>query len=213
MNRGEISSRIKIKLGFKLGTGLDADINSQIQQAQKELEEEPELPWFLKKAYSGLSTVALTQTVSVPADFLRELDDDQLFVRDTSSNETAVVADQQGFLRQRYPISDDPGTPKGYSIVNGVFYFYPIPDAVYSIQGTYFASDTTLAADGDTNKWSFHLPEILIGKAGYVIASGLRDQMAMQDFAGVYGRAVQKLNEKNTADEAAGSKPVAGGEN
>jgi len=212
MNRGEILQRIKLILGFKVGTVFDNDINTQIQQAQLELEQEAELPDFLKKAYTGLSTVASTQTVSCPADFIREFDDDQLFLRNTDNEETPVVADQRGFLRQRYPISDGTGTPKGYDILNKVFYFYPIPDAVYSIQGTYYGSDTTLSADASTNFWSTLIPEILVSKAGFVIASGLRDQIAMQDFAGMLGRATQKLNERNTSNEAAGSKPVAGGE-
>jgi hypothetical protein len=212
MTRDQMTDRMKIILGFKLGTSLDTQLVTEIQNAQSELEQEAELPWFLKKAYSGLSTVANLQTVNVPTDFLKEFQDDQLFLRNSANEETAVVADQQGFLRIRYPISEGSDTPKGYAIVNRVFYFYPIPNDAYSIQGTYFGADTVLSTGGSTNQWSINLPEILIGKAGFVIASGLRDTNAMQHFAGMLGRATQKLNEMNTSDEAAGSKPVAGGE-
>lgn len=213
MTRDEMVSRMKIILGFKTGTAFDADLATQLQSCQVELEQEAELPDFLKASYTGLVTVADVKTVAVPADFIREFDDDQLFVRNTDNEETPVVADQEGFLRIRYPITDDPATPKGYAIVNNEFRFYPTPDAVYTIQGTYYAKDTTLSSGSSTNKWSVLLPEILIGKAGFIIASGLRDQNAMQHFAGMLGRATQKLNERNTANEAAGSKPVMGGEN
>lgn len=213
MTRDQISDQIKIGLGFKAGTVLDSTIVAQIQIAQSMLEKEAELPDFLKKAYSGLTTVVNTQTLNVPNDFLKEFSEDQLFARDPDSNaETPIVSEEQGEARLRFPINDVPGVPKLYSIVNGIFYFYPTPDKAYSLQGTYYAADQVLANGSDEFKWAKNLPEALIGKAGFVIASGLRDVNAMQVFAGQLGRATQKLNEGNTERDAAGSKPVIGGE-
>ena len=212
MNRDALVARIKLNLGFISGTAFDADIVTSLQQVQEELEREPELPWFLKKAFTGLATVADTKTVAVPNDFIRLFTSDQMFMRNSENEETPVLQDEEGFLRIRYPISEDTGTPQGFAIVNGQFRFYPTPDAVYTIQGTYFAKDAVLSSGATTNLWSTHLEEVLIGKAGFILASGKRDKIAMELFAGILGRGMQKLNEMNTADEAAGSKPVMGGE-
>lgn len=212
MNRGEVRERIKLYLGFKQGTAFDDTIITAIQQAQQELEREAELPFFLKKHYSGIVTAASTQSVNCPSDFLREFSDDQLFIQNTTSLvETPVVSDAEGEGRLKFP-SGAVGVPELYTIINKVFYFYPTPDDIYNITGTYFASAANLTDDNTENNWTRYLPEILYSKAGFILASGLRDMNGMQLFAGMLGRATQKLNEMNTADQAAGSKPVIGGE-
>ena len=126
MNRDALVARIKLNLGFISGTAFDADIVTSLQQVQEELEREPELPWFLKKAFTGLVTVADTKTVAVPTDFIRLFTSDQMFMRNSENEETPVLQDEEGFLRIRYPISEDTGTPQGFAIVNGQFRFYPI---------------------------------------------------------------------------------------
>lgn len=203
-------ARVKQLLGFRLDQ--DANIVQAIQEVQQELENEPELPHFLRKPYSGLVTVANVRTVNVPTDFLREWEQDQMNITTVSSGDTtsqSVVKDELGYLRIRYP--GDVGQPVKYALVNKQFYFFPLPDKVYTLDGVYYAKDAVLSTNIE-NLWLANIPEIIIGGAGVLLAAGLRDKDAIQLFAGMYQGARQKVGMVQSAADAAGAKPIVGGE-
>lgn len=198
-------ARVKMILGFR--TDQDANIVQAMQEVQEELEKEPSLPTFLKKIYvAPFQTSIGVRTVDAPADFIREDEDDQLFI---DSLDTILVKDQMGELRLRYP---DSGPPVKYALVDRKFYFFPLPDAVYALTGTYFAEDAVLTTNIE-NKWLANVPDLIIGMAGMIMAASLRDQAALQLFTGLAASAKTKIAYTSTANEAAGSKPVIGGDN
>lgn len=205
MLRDVAVARVKQMLGFRKDQ--DANIVQAMQEVQSELEKEPELPDFLRKTYSGLVTVANVRTVNVPSDFIREWEQDQMNIT-TSDGPQSVVKDELGFLRIRYT---DTGVPLKYALVNKQFYLFPMPDQIYTIDGTYYAKDAVLSTNIE-NLWLENIPEILIGGAGVLLATGLRDKDAIQLFAGMYSGARTKIGMVQAANDAAGAKPVAGGE-
>lgn len=205
MLRDVAVARVQIILGFR--TDQDANIVQAMQEFQEELERNPELPSFLRKPYVGLATAAAVQTVNVPNDFLREWEQDQMNVA-TTDGPQSVVKDELGYLRIRYK---DSGTPQKYALVDGQFYFFPLPDQVYALSGTYYAKDAILSTNIE-NKWLKYIPEILIAGSGIALASGLRDQNALQLFAAMQQMAQAKLVSMQVADDAAGAKPIMGGE-
>lgn len=207
MLRDVAAARIKQMLGFR--TDQDANIVQAMQEVQETLEKEPELPDFLRKPYSALATVASTRIVNVPADFIREWDGDQMSISNATLDPTNLVKDDLGYLRVRY--GNDIATPQRYSLVNRQFYFYPLPDDVYNIDGTYYAEDATLATNIE-NKWLANVSEVIIGGAGVLLAAGLRDKDALQLFAALQQQGRQKIALLTTANDAAGSKPIMGGE-
>jgi len=163
---------------------------------------------FLRVPYTGLATVANVRTIPVPADFIREWDEDQMSIATSDGSIQSLVKDELGFLRIRFP---DTGSPQNYALVNDLFYFFPLPDQVYPISGTYYANDAILSTNIE-NKWLLHLSELIIGKAGFLLASGLRDKDALQIFAAMSQAGGMKLANMTTANDAAGAKPVMGGE-
>lgn len=208
MLRDVAVARVKQLLGFRLDQ--DANIVQAMQEVQAELEREPELPDFLRVTYTGLVTAANTRTVPVPNDFIREWEQDQMTVTDADGGVHEVVKDELGYNRIRYT---DPsvGVPAKYSLVNKQFYFFPMPDQVYALDGTYYAHDQVLTSNIE-NKWLSEIPEILIGGAGVLLAAGLRDKDAIQLFASIYSGARTKVGMVQAANDQAGSKPVMGGE-
>lgn len=209
MDRDTAVARVKMHLGFK--KNLDADIIQAMIEMQDQLENDPELPDFLRIPYSALATVANTKTLNVPSDFIREYDGDQLSVTNADGDESNVVKDIEGNMRLRWPITDDPGVPRNYCIVNRVFRFYPTPDAVYTLKGTYYAKDTVLNTNIE-NKWLNYLPEILIARSALVLASGLRDKDALTLMQAMNSAATAKLHMMTTASDMAGMRPIIGGE-
>src|SRR5438552_14728992 len=155
MLRDVAVGRVKQLLGFR--KNLDDEIVQAFMEVQEQLEQEAELPFFLRKSYNNLATVEDVREVNLPTDFIREEDSDQMFVTDSGGTKQPVVKDERGFLRIRYP---GKGLPKGYSTEVDVFHFYPIPDKVYSLNGTYFAKASLLDTNIQ-NRWLKFLPEII----------------------------------------------------
>lgn len=213
MLRSIAVARVKQMLGFK--RNLDAEILQAMIEQQEDLERSSELPFFLRKKYSGFATAANVQSVAAPADFIREWDNDVLSIvatNGTSSFIQELRKDDDNFLRLRYPTTDGTNLPLGYSRLDKTFYFYPTPDAIYTLDGSYYAKDQSLASGDIENKWLRELPLILVARAGMLVATGLRDQVAMQSFVQLNDLMTTKLHTMTTADDMAGAKLVMGGE-
>ena len=204
MLRDTAVARIHLTLAFR--SDQSDNIIQALKEVQEALEHEPSLPLFLRKVYDNpFYTTTGIRTVDLPSDFLREDEDDQLSVEGGDP----LVKDQMGELRLRYP---DTGVPVKYALVDKQLHLFPLPDDEYNLVGTYLAKDSVLNTNIE-NKWLENIPDLLIGNAGMLIAAGLRDQTALQLFAGLAASARTKIAYTSTAHEAAGSKPVMGGDN
>ena len=125
--------------------------------------------------------------------------------------ETPVVKDQEGFLRLRWPIQLGWGTPIKYARVYRDVHLYPTPDRIYTLNGAYYAKDAPLTTNIE-NKWLKELPLILVARAGLMIAAGLRDKDGMSLCTSLNDIMTSKLHHMTVADDAAGSRPVIGGD-
>lgn len=207
MFRNTAVSRVKLILGFR--TDQDDNIIQAMKEAQEQYENDIELPDFLRLTYdSPFVTPADGYPLDVPDDFIREWEQDQLNITDAEGTVRNLVKDELGYLRIRYPGT---GVPVKYALVDRQFYFFPLPDAEYTLHGTYYAKDASLNGNIE-NKWLEHLPELIWSTAGILVASALRDQNAIPIFVAIQQQAKAKLANITTANDAAGSKPVIGGE-
>lgn len=205
-------ARVKQMLGFK--KNLDAEIVQAMIEQQQDLERSSELPFFLRKKYSAFVTAVGTQSVSAPADFIREWDDDVLAIIATDGTTSWVQElkkDDDNYLRLRWPVTDGNGLPVSYSRLDKTFYFYPTPDKIYTLDGSYYAKDQDLSTNIE-NKWLRDLPFILVARAGLFLAAGLHDDKALASFGALNDIMTAKLHIMTVADDAAGAKPVIGGE-
>ena len=204
-------SQVKMLLGFK--QNLDDEIFSSMVAVQEDLERAPELPYFLRKHYSNLYTIPTVTTLDTPEDFIREDDNDQLFILDQNGKEHPLVKDLEGYLRMRWPYFEGAKIPQNYARVDKSFHFYPTPDNVYYLHGTYYGKQDALNLDPlvEENKWQSELPYLLIARAGLLLASGLRDAAAVQTFGQMNEIMSAKLHTMTTADDQAGMKPIIGG--
>lgn len=217
MLRDAAVARIKQGLGFK--KNLDNEIILAMQEIQADLETSSELPWFLRKKYDpAFITVPSIRTLAVPADFIREWDDDPLTIIWTDGTSTftqELIKDTPAFLKLRWPQETLPLTdisvPKGYARINDTFYFYPLPSAAYTFDGSYYAKADLLTTNIE-NAWLKELPYILVARAGLQLAQGLRDKEALTSFGVMNDVFTAKLHLATTADDQAGAQPVMGGE-
>lgn len=197
------------------------EIIAGLKFQQQDAEEQATLPWFLREEDTSLVTVVDNELLAPPTGFIREWDEDALYVKHVDVSGTGqeewvpLVKDSPRYLRTSINNYTDPATsdariPIAYSWDGTNFRLFPTPDDVYEMRMIYYKKDALLDTDIE-NKWLKHLPYLLIGKAGLVIATAFRDQIAMQVFAGMAAQGTKQLNDVTTDRDNAGNKPVIGG--
>lgn len=178
MTRDEGVARIKEQLAFR--QTLDSTIVTNMQLAQTGLESAPTKPWFLVTDYAPLVTVADQEYVALPDDFLQEVEESHLWYRASdypTTKDLKLVKDDYDDLKELYKDSES-GTPEAYAIMGYRYYFFPLPDDVYSIIGRYYARATSLTTNVE-NGWLKEAPFLILGTTLKLIATGpLRDQVA-----------------------------------
>jgi len=200
MIRDDGVARIQEQLAFK--TTLADKIVSQMQLAQTNLEAMPTKPFFLISEDSVINTTPLEQRIPLPSDFLQEIDEAVLryvpLVPTGTDPEVDLIKDDFDVLRKNFfdPITGTlmKGKPKAYAIMGPYFRIFPTPDAVYPIRTPYYKRDVVLTTNVE-NGWLKHVPFLLLGAAGKLIAKGpIRDQIADAVFTEWVGTGTALLN-------------------
>jgi len=206
MNRGAAVSLIAGRLGNR--TGLSASIAAEITAAQEELEQMPELPWFLINKGS-LATDASPWTIPTAfSGFIREVDEQNpLWYQSTTDSNRwePIIKDDYEVLRANSDL-DGEGTPQYYAIVGDLLYLFPKLSTVYAFnfEFFYFKKDTVMTLDADENNWLKNASALLIAKAGLAVARFLRDPEGVKLFTQDYNLHLAQLGARNAARQTAG---------
>jgi len=193
-------SVIQLRLGFR--TDLAASIQAELAAAQSKFEGGIPLnsgtsfmPWFLIKDTVGLATVANARTVPLPSDWLLENEEDELFyynAANTDSPYTVLTKDDPDVLQANF---GGTGGPQAYSLVGTGYRIYPLPDDIYPLQTSYYASDTAFDPAAE-NKWLKYVPNLLIGEAGMAMTIPTREsrQEVFTYFQNIRAEAISMLH-------------------
>lgn len=205
MNRDAARTQIQQQLGHR--TDLVSVIEVALRNVQQELESDATLPWFLRVFSDPFTTTIGSNVISKPDDFIREWDEDPLLLF-VGNESFALEKDSPSYLRRRYY---EATRPMGYSELEDSFIIYPTPVAVYTMQMSYYGRDTVLNANIE-NKWLKYMPMLMIGRAGFVVASGVRDAKAQEIFGAMAKAGMEKMLSTTTAHDESGKRRVIGGE-
>lgn len=170
MNRTAAVALIEQGLGFRSGD--EAKIVVALQQAQRLLEKGKTLPEFLRVNDEALVIPVGANLIPLPDRFIRVADDNEpYYVSLTASRVSLERVDRNTSLTF---LGADAGYPKAYRIEAGspYIYVYPNRDVEYTAVWSYYRGGEILDTDIE-NVWLEHNPEILIGKAGMLIAEDL----------------------------------------
>lgn len=184
MTRDEAIAFIKFGLGNRTGTELDDAIIQRMKQAQRLLEQGRSLPWFLKEQ-SALNTLeAGEEEIDFPDGFLREYPNETFHYTSPTTDKIIYL---EKVIRKEGDIffsgmNDDSGRPRAYAIRKGNFLFFPIADRDYVLEWSYYKSAGTLDSDVSDNAWLVNAPDILIGRAGSLIAEVIAHDRAKAAF-------------------------------
>ena len=146
-------------------TNLDADILLEMDIVQQTVLERNGriVPWFLPFTInSALPTVADTETITLPADFIGVPEQGGFFLNNSDGDWIKIVKGDYGHNLTKH--QDETGFPEAYSIDSLYLRLRPIPDAVYSGRLAYKAKDAlpSATASGSSNLWMTHFPDLLI---------------------------------------------------
>ncbi len=211
MTRDEAIAEIREGLSFN--SRLDESIViSALKTAQRMLEKEAELPWFLGVFEHPLVTVTDTPTVTLPANFLRDTETGTLFV----VNDEGYPGRNEVFKTPFYQDVDfdrdgeDEGYPVYYKLEVSDIRLYPTPDKVYNLRLNYFKKDDVLTTNVE-NLWLKHAPDLLIGYAGQVVCMKTKDSKSYQTFSAMRAEAQSILTRETIARRETGVQYQMGG--
>ncbi len=163
------------------------------------------LPWFLEKESSGLVTVEDQDYVSLPADFLRELDEGIVLVTDADGLEHKLV--KAPSLDRLLSEKDEGGLPEAYYLFNGRMYLRQTPDAAYFLRFFYYGKSTVLADnDSEVTHWGAEAASALVFGSAAIFAGTVLQNMKLRDsLAAFESRALDNLLAANEARIHSGS--------
>lgn len=191
MTLGELVALLQQRLGSR--DDLETRIKTEVTLVQATILEGTGAfkPWFLQSDITTLVTVAGNSTVAYPTDYLSELEDNMLWYQDSGETWHKLNKKSHDYILEK---ALDPGAPRYFSVGASSFFLGPEPDAAYSLRFRYYHKDTVLSADGDTNLWLTHAPDLMLAEVGAIIAKyHTQDVARMELFANDAAIARQRL--------------------
>jgi len=125
-------------------------------------------PWFMLTTRVIFPTTANVETVSAPADFVMEVEEQGLWVL----NPDTAVWGKLGKVSEEVGMGlyTATGLPLKYSLTNDTIVLYPTPDDAYSIRMRYAGAQPDLSTNIE-NDWLKYATDLMIAEVGYAIAS------------------------------------------
>lgn len=150
---------------------------------------------------AALSTVAGTQTVTLPGDFLEI---ENIGISSSSPPRQLHVVTPE-LMDERYPAAFFTGVPVVYALLGDVIQLGPTPDAVYTVSLDYYQRFTGLSDDTDTNWLLTNYPGVyLFGMLTEAAVYTLDDERTKL-FEARYQAEVQSLQTKDDESLRSGS--------
>jgi len=176
MTPNALVTMVKARLANSNDAGLDSLIIDVANVAQERLERSPEIPWFLfadtDVAGTNLVTVASTETVALPSNFLREPEDLEhyLWREDTDQSDPWIEMHKDDYSRIKKDLTGE-GKPTGFDVLGNNLYLRQIPDAAYNLRLMYMKRDEAIVAGTTENLWLTWASDWIMAETGYIMAS------------------------------------------
>ncbi len=162
------------RLGNRNDTALKDTIISEMVFVQDfVLEGAFPLPWFLVTKDASLVTVASTETVALPTDYLAAWEDGGLARVDASGDEIRMLREDYDILRKE---KTGEGTPDYFDILNETLYLRLVPNSVISLVLWYYAKGVSFSGSyGDANNiennWLKYAADLVLAETGAIMAA------------------------------------------
>ncbi len=169
MTRDEAVAELASRFGNR--TDIDAVIINCLQAAQRRLERDPWLPWFLISEIVCGTTTPDSEVVVVPPGFLRSVEEGAFWIKVDSENWVEMIKKPYDWIKGQYTSTVSvEDYPKYYSLMNNKFRIGPVSSLAWPIKFVYYRAATRLTGNF-TNAWLENAPDYLMAMAGVLVAS------------------------------------------
>lgn len=207
MNVKDTLDLLMKQLGNRKDPEFRATCLQQMTVIQQNLEGMASLPWFLISEEATTETIPGERRLLLPADFIREVDEQPMTVDLVPENEDDVKIYRFGYDEAFNEIGPAAtGQPKYYAIRGNYILLFPIPDDVYTIRiGGYYARQAPPTDNiSSENQWFRWASDLIMAHTGMVMASlHIKDREKAQDFNVLQQTAIMRLEREQTAREEA----------
>lgn len=198
MTLDEAVDQMKTILGFR--TDLATKGPTELGKAQNYFERQPVHPWFILSENSTILTNLSDRRVTLPTGFIDEYEDGALYY-DPQDGSDIIPLEKADYDQLVFDVGTEAeGVPAFYSIDGLYFNIFPYSTTDrYQLQMKYYKQDSPISglSGSQTNQWLTYAPECLIARAGLILATGYRDNVALARFAAMEQEARQLLNIQN----------------
>lgn len=196
-NYGELKSTMS---DFLNRSDVDSIIPTFIDFAESEFNRTLRVRQMVFRAEAPIDT----RFSAVPADFLEAKD--LVVVTGTPVTPLQFVT-QQELAQIRNEEITTAGKPKYFSVVGDEFEVVPTPDAVYSVEMSYYAKIPALTSDSQTNWLLTDYPDLYLYTALSHSAPYLRDDERIAVWTGLARKAREELIESDQSASYSGATP------
>lgn len=170
MTNEQFYARVLRKARRANDASLLVDAVAEFEEMLQSWERSPFHPWFLETVASGFVTVADTQTVDMPSNYLLLVEDTRVLIVDGDGADQKLRRGYHEDLEDYY-LNEDAALPKHYDIFANKMYFGPVPDAAYTVKFKYYASTTAPESDGNdvSNPWILNAQAFCVSSLAQVL--------------------------------------------
>lgn len=196
MTRDEVVKLLAWRLGNRKDIGERIISEMRFVQSQV-LEQNPWLPWFLEKDWEGATLTAGATAISLPADYLAEIEDEPLRLIASDGAVIELVKELPSDLAKT--VSSGGGL-SAYSVTPSQILFNTSADIPYALQWRYMGKAEDFAAADTETPWLAYASDLVMAALGEIIAGQhLFNATLAQGFAVNKQTAWNRLMAKDTS--------------
>ena len=148
----------------------------------------------LQDIKTALSTVANTESVSLPSDVID--------IRHLSVSSTTPIQVLVYQVPDSFEVSHawgETGTPRAYTVIGSLLYLAPVPDAVYTLDLVYKGRVPSLSTTNTTNYLLTNYPKVYLAAAMCEVAIYTKSPVLAQLWEPQYKAAINAVNSQDWA--------------
>jgi hypothetical protein len=182
--------------GYLARSDLTAQIPDFIRLAETRLRRDLRIRQMLSSA--SIPTVAGTETVAIPSDFLEIRD----FI--VTGNPVQPLTYMSPSLFSRNARSMESGKPIDYTVLASTFQLAPIPDSNYTLKALYYAAPTFLSDSNTSNVFLANCPDVLLYGSLIEAEPYLMNDARVNTWGTMFDRAIASINRSDEEGQYSG---------
>lgn len=151
------------------------------------------------EASTSVSTVAGTETISLPSDYAM-----MKMLAPTGTDTTPLAQKDLTTLNNDNP-STATGTPKSYAPFGTLLYLRPIPASVIVLKMFYYLKPSPLSASNTSNAILTNYPDLLLYGSLIELTAHLEDNDNIQTWKGFFDEGIKDITNDNTLNRWSGT--------